>query len=94
MRQRIKIERPYEGLEFNYKKTVVRGYCSNNFTNSGLVTYRDDSKRTGAEFFRGNNFKIYDEKFNVLTTRIDLNEWKPVDCKKVKPTTEDILSID
>jgi hypothetical protein len=92
MSQRIKIERPYEGLEFNYKKTVVRGYCSNNFTNSGLVTYRDDSKRTGAEFFRGNNFKIYDMKFNVLTTHIDLNEWKPVDGKKVKPTTEDFVN--
>jgi hypothetical protein len=92
MSQRIKIERPYEGLEFNYKKTVVRGYCSNNFTNSGLVTYRDDSKRTGAEFFRGNNFKIYDEKFNVLTTRIDLNEWKPIDGKKVRPTTDDFVN--
>ena len=64
MRQRIKIERPYEGLEFNYKKTAVRGYCSNNFNNSGLVTYRDDSREAGAEFFRGNNFKIYDTQNN------------------------------
>lgn len=92
MRQRIKIERPYKGLEFNYKKTAVRGYCSNNFNNSGLVTYRDDSREAGAEFFRGNNFKIYDEKFNVLTTRIDLNEWKPLDGKKVRPTTEDFVN--
>jgi hypothetical protein len=92
MRQRIKIERPYEGLEFNYKKTAVRGYCSNNFNNSGLVTYRDDSREAGAEFFRGNNFKIYDMKFNVLTTHIDLNEWKPVDGKKVRPTTEDFVN--
>ena len=92
MRQRVKIERPYEGLEFNYKKTAVRGYCSNNFNNSGLVTYRDDSREAGAEFFRGNNFKIYDMKFNVLTTHIDLNEWKPVDGKKVRPTTEDFVN--
>ena len=92
MNQRIKIERPYEGLEFNYKKTYVRGYCSSNFTNSGLVTYRDDSREAGAEFFRGNNFKIYDEKFNLLTTRIDLNEWKPLDGKKVRPTTEDFVN--
>ena len=92
MRQRIKIERPYEGLEFNYKKDAFRGYCSNNFRDFRLVAYSDDSKESGGEFFRGNNFKIYDEKFNVLTTHIDLNEWKPVDGKKVRPTTEDFVN--
>ncbi len=92
MRQRIKIERPYEGLEFNYKKDAFRGYCSNNFRDFRLVAYSDDSKESGGEFFRGNNFKIYDEKFNVLTTHIDLNEWKPVDDKKVRPTTEDFVN--
>jgi hypothetical protein len=92
MRQRIKIERPYEGLEFNYKKDAFRGYCSNNFRDFRLVAYSDDSKSTGGEFFRGNNFKIYDEKFNLLTTHIDLNEWKPVDGKKVRPTTDDFVN--
>lgn len=92
MRQRIKIERPYEGLEFNYKKTAIRGYCSNNFRDSRLVDYSDDSKESGGECFRGNNFKVYDKKYNVLTTHIDLNEWKPVDGKKVRPTTEDFVN--
>ena len=92
MRQRIKIERPYEGLEFNYKKTAVRGYCSNNFRGFRLVDYSDDSREAGGEFFRGNSFKIYDKKYNVLTTHIDLNEWKPLDGKKVRPTTEDFVN--
>ena len=78
-------------LNFGYKQKKSMRFCSNNMSEKGFVTYRDDSTRCGGEYFRGNHFKIYDNKFGVLTSNIDLNRWEVEDGKKVQPTEEDFI---
>lgn len=60
-------------LNLNTKKNTSYNYCLPNLREIGLNYYWDNSK---GEYFKGRNFKIYNDKFQYLNANIDFNKVK------------------